>query len=657
VEIGGTNNIKVVRTLPVGDEPRGVVITPDGSRAYVALGGEDAVAVVDIKRLAVTGRWPVEREPWHLALAPDGKTLAVANVRGGGVSVLDAQTGKTRHFVRTNGVNLRHVQMSPDAQWAYLPFVAERGFPATKVNIDRGWVTASRLARVPLAENGLREAISLDPRGQAFGDVDGLAISPDGKTIVVTAGGTHEMIVLRLPLRFMARGGPGDHIDEDLRTDPTRFRRFPLGGRPLAVRFLPDGKQVAVANYLLNAVQVVDVDTGQIAKTISLGGPAKPSLARQGEAIFLDATRSFGQWFSCATCHVEGHTNGGSFDTFNDQKYDVLKKTLSLRGVAQTPPYTWHGWQGKLRDGVHESAINSMQGPEPNDADLNALEAYFQTLDWVPSPHRNPDGTLTAQAKRGERVFNDKACQTCHAAPTFTTPGVYDVGLGAPTDTFKGYNPPSLRNVYIAPIPARRPRRHPGRGAHQIPSSVAVDRQTGPDRQGTRRLGRLPEVTVTKQKGKPMSHPTPPLSTVNDASAPLEDLDYWEEFLQARYPREPASSAFTDANKSQEAFRDYEVDVRPSVREFYRLNHRYQTFDFVQAKKAEFLPRTRRTMGIWEAMEYLNTLVDDSDPDTDLTQIEHLMQTGRGDPARRPPTLVHPDRPDPRPGQDFMPVG
>jgi inositol oxygenase len=32
-------------------------------------------------------------------------------------------------------------------------------------------------------------------------------------------------------------------------------------------------------------------------------------------------------------------------------------------------------------------------------------------------------------------------------------------------------------------------------------------------------------------------------------------------------------------------------------------------------------------MGIWKAMEFLNTLVDDSDPDTDLSQIEHLMQT------------------------------
>ena len=31
-------------------------------------------------------------------------------------------------------------------------------------------------------------------------------------------------------------------------------------------------------------------------------------------------------------------------------------------------------------------------------------------------------------------------------------------------------------------------------------------------------------------------------------------------------------------------------------------------------------------MSIWQAMEFLNTLVDDSDPDVDFSQIEHLMQ-------------------------------
>ena len=49
--------------------------------------------------------------------------------------------------------------------------------------------------------------------------------------------------------------------------------------------------------------------------------------------------------------------------------------------------------------------------------------------------------------------------------------------------------------------------------------------------------------------------------------------------------------------------------------------------EFVLQKKAEYLPPRNRRMGIWEAMEYLNTLVDDSDPDTDLSQIQHLLQT------------------------------
>jgi inositol oxygenase len=106
-----------------------------------------------------------------------------------------------------------------------------------------------------------------------------------------------------------------------------------------------------------------------------------------------------------------------------------------------------------------------------------------------------------------------------------------------------------------------------------------------------------------------------------DTNRPLADLDEWEDSLRARYP------AADGASKKKEAYRNYQDDVRPSVREFYRLNHRYQTLDFVLQKKAQYLPRTRRKMGVWEAMEFLNTLVDDSDPDTDLTQIEHLMQT------------------------------
>src|SRR5581483_574350 len=111
--------------------------------------------------------------------------------------------------------------------------------------------------------------------------------------------------------------------------------------------------------------------------------------------------------------------------------------------------------------------------------------------------------------------------------------------------------------------------------------------------------------------------PSPEGPPVTDQ--PLDRLDDWDDFVKDRYAPGPA--------KAKEQFRDYRAEARPSVKEFYRLNHRHQTYDFVRAKKAEFLPLAKKRMGVWEAMEFLNTLVDDSDPDTDLNQIEHLMQT------------------------------
>jgi inositol oxygenase len=83
----------------------------------------------------------------------------------------------------------------------------------------------------------------------------------------------------------------------------------------------------------------------------------------------------------------------------------------------------------------------------------------------------------------------------------------------------------------------------------------------------------------------------------------------------------------TDPEKRAEEFRAFEADARGSVRDFYRLNHAHQTVDFVCAKKVEYLPLRKRRMSVWEAIEYLDEVIDDSDPDTDLSQLEHALQT------------------------------
>ncbi|QEC51735.1 inositol oxygenase [Anseongella ginsenosidimutans] len=102
---------------------------------------------------------------------------------------------------------------------------------------------------------------------------------------------------------------------------------------------------------------------------------------------------------------------------------------------------------------------------------------------------------------------------------------------------------------------------------------------------------------------------------------PLQSIEEWEDDVLIRYPEEAAPA------RAKEEYRNYENPGRDTVREFYRLNHKYQTYDFVREKQAEFLQFNREEMPVWGAMEFLNTLVDDSDPDIDLDQLQHLLQT------------------------------
>ncbi|KAG6907614.1 hypothetical protein DXG01_008191 [Tephrocybe rancida] len=81
-----------------------------------------------------------------------------------------------------------------------------------------------------------------------------------------------------------------------------------------------------------------------------------------------------------------------------------------------------------------------------------------------------------------------------------------------------------------------------------------------------------------------------------------------------------------DEEKEKERFRNYD-SACDRVKNFYKEQHEKQTMQFNIQARVNFKKRTRARMGIWEAMEMLNTLIDESDPDTSLSQIEHLLQT------------------------------
>jgi len=83
-----------------------------------------------------------------------------------------------------------------------------------------------------------------------------------------------------------------------------------------------------------------------------------------------------------------------------------------------------------------------------------------------------------------------------------------------------------------------------------------------------------------------------------------------------------------DPAKKKEEFRNYANSARQQrVEKFYREQHEKMTYAYVQSQRERHLKLDKAEMGIWEALEYLNTVIDDSDPDTNLTQMAHALQT------------------------------
>jgi len=405
------DRMTITGRVEAGPKPRGVVLDQGGKTAFVAVGAANEIARVDLETMRVA----VGREPRGLALSPDGSILLVGNARSQEVSVISTQSLGVFRTIPIEGDNLRQVAISADGRRGYIANMKNRGFATTANNIDLGWVLGQRLTRVDLdtAEPSFA-TLSLDPRGKAAADAHGVAVSKNNKFLAVSLGGTHEVMIFRtdgrrLPWRV---SGSRDLIPAELLGGDGRYRRVPLGGRPTELGFALDDKTLFVANYLADAVQVVDAESARLIRTIPLGSPSTLSLARRGEILFHAAERSFNQWYSCNTCHSDGHTNGLSFDTLNDGRQDLStahlrshKKVPTLRRVTSTGPWTWHGWQTGIEDAMLESFIKSMEGPRPSSEDIKALIAYLGTLEYPRNPYTDPSGRLSPEAERGKVVY------------------------------------------------------------------------------------------------------------------------------------------------------------------------------------------------------------------------------------------------------------
>jgi YVTN family beta-propeller protein len=418
-------------TLPV--RPASLVMDRDGRTAFVTCVWSRQVVRVELDRHAITQTTDLSFAPRAALLLPDGRTLAVADAFGNKLALVDTEDGRILREANIPGHNFRGLAVSASGKELLASHMIQtESAPITRDNVFWGIAMTSNVRVVPISaladasKNPVREAHTHffgDPNNGA-GDPDAIATLSNGTTLVCLAG-----------VGDLAIG----------RYQPYSFRRLHVGRRPTALAVSPDEKTVFVANSHSDTISVIDIERQVVADTIALGPEPRLTLAEEGEQAFYDARLSLDGWFSCHSCHTDGHMNSHRADTFGDGTYGAPKNVLSLLGTGATDPWAWNGSKGQLEDQVRESLKHSMQPKTPaGERTVAGLVAYMRTLQAPPvAAWQRADADAIA---RGRTIFEARRCSTCHAAPTYTNPFTYDVGLDD-GEGGRSFNPPSLAGV------------------------------------------------------------------------------------------------------------------------------------------------------------------------------------------------------------------
>lgn len=428
--------VDVLCRVAVSPYPVTVLAAPDGTYATIASLWSRRLSRVDLA--------DPPRVSWvlDLPMAPreqlwleDHRRLLVADGFGGRLALVDPTRGIVADWRQLPAHNIRGLGLARGGQMLLVAHQMLNDL-AHSIRNDIHWgllmsndLRWLRVDSLLAGGDQLYRGGHMHPLGDAGrggADPGGLDVAPDG-TVVVALSGVHEVAFGK---------------EEDF-----SMQRRKVGRRPTAVAIEPQGRWALVANTLDDSVSILDLTTGEVTQTISLGPTPPLTLAQQGELLFYDARLSHDGWMSCHSCHTDGHSNAQMNDNFSDRSFNSPKRVLPLGGVRDTLPLAWNGQVASLRQQIQNSVTGTMQRDDPLPREeVDALVAYLETLQ-PPPPLDVARGVADPQAvARGQALFQRLDCARCHTPPTYTSPEAYDVGL---TDSqgARRFNPPSLRGV------------------------------------------------------------------------------------------------------------------------------------------------------------------------------------------------------------------
>lgn len=324
--------------LPEGDKARDVAVSGDGARAVVINNHSHNATLIDLENEVITGVVPVGERPGGVAITPDGATAVVANLDSTFATVIDL-AGATSSNVNISRRGSR-VAISPDAQYAYVPVVAN-GDGVWRINL--GTLSADG-PRIPTGDMG--------GIGFVFDRSSGMTLSHDGATLVTCGSFTDDVSIIdtaawvevaRVPVgEFPVRAifSPADSMlyvsnrnDDSVSVvanasaGSSLIDTIPVGDSPFELAIDPMGAMLYVGNYDDRSISIIDTASHNVVDTIALpqtGGAGQPvglHVSPDGSQLYVAANGADFHVIDTATRSIVATLNTGlapAMLAFND---------------------------------------------------------------------------------------------------------------------------------------------------------------------------------------------------------------------------------------------------------------------------------------------------------------------------------------------------
>jgi YVTN family beta-propeller protein len=235
---------KVLARTSVGRAPNQIAITPDGRYVFVPLRGEAAVAVVDVESMKVVDHVPVPAMPHNAYASANGKHIYIGSMMGSRITVIDAATHKVLHEIAP-GNWVRPIAIKRDESFAYAALSELHGFVVVDLKTQR----VVRRIELPSLPPGTPE-----PYLKTY--THGLALTSNERELYVTSMPGNAVFVFSLP-------------------EIKQIAKIDVGKDPNWIAVHPDGQLMFVSNSSSNSVSAIDTRAQKVVATIPVGRTPK----------------------------------------------------------------------------------------------------------------------------------------------------------------------------------------------------------------------------------------------------------------------------------------------------------------------------------------------------------------------------------------------